>query len=144
MAALNSALAKGYTVAWDGDVSEKEFNRKEGIAILPLIDWDDKTEDQQNETCKKPEAEKDVTPELRQAYFENYATTDDHLMHITGIAKDQNGTRYYITKNSAGTKDRGNEAHVYMSEAYVRAKTIAILLHGDGLPKTLSKRLAKQ
>ncbi len=144
MGALDSALEKGYTVAWDGDVSEKEFNKKEGIAILPLIDWDDKTEDERKHTCKKPESEKDVTQELRQEYFENYATTDDHLMHIIGIATDQNGTRYYITKNSSGTKDRGHDGHVYMSEAYVRAKTICILLHRDALPIDLSKRLASQ
>ncbi len=144
MAALNNALEDGYTVAWDGDVSEKEFNKKEGLAILPLVDWDDKTEDEQKETCQKPEPEKEVTPALRQQYFENYATTDDHLMHITGVATDQNGKKYYITKNSWGTKDRGHDGHVYMSVAYVRAKTIAILLHRDGLPQTLSKKLAQQ
>ncbi len=144
MEALDNALEKGYTVAWDGDVSEKEFNKKEGIAILPLIDWDDKTEDEQKETGKKLEPEKEVSPELRQEYFENYATTDDHLMHIIGVATDQNGNRYYITKNSWGTKDRGHDGYIYMSEAYVRAKTISILLHRDGLPKTLSTGLAKQ
>lgn len=143
MGALDNALRKGYTVAWDGDVSEKTFNKKEGIAILPLVDWDDKTEHQQDNTCKKIEPEKEVTPELRQEYFSNYATTDDHLMHITGVATDQNTTRYYITKNSHGTKDRGHNGHVYMSEAYVRAKTISILLHRDALPKTLSDRLGK-
>ncbi len=144
MGALDSALEKGYTVAGDGDVSEEEFNRKEGIAILPLMDWDDKTEDEQEITCKKPESEKEVTPALRQEYFENYATTDDHLMHITGIATDQNGTRYYITKNSWGTKDRGHDGYIYMSEAYVRAKTVCILLHRNALPDNLSQRLAKQ
>lgn len=41
-----------------------------------------------------------MTPEVRQAGFESFVTTDDHLMHLTGIAKDQNGTKYYITKNS--------------------------------------------
>jgi bleomycin hydrolase len=144
MAALDSALEKGYTVAWDGDVSEKGFDKKEGIAILPRLDWDDKTEDEQDDTCKKMEPEKEVTQELRQEYFENYATTDDHLMHIVGIASDQNGTKYYITKNSSGIKDRGHDGHVYMSEAYVRAKTIAILLHRNALPKNLSSPLASQ
>ncbi len=142
MNALNHALENGYTVGWDGDVSEKEFNKKEGVAILPLIDWEEKTEAEQEQTCKTPEPEKEVTPELRQQYFENYATTDDHLMHITGIATDQNGTRYYITKNSWGTKDRGHDGYVYMSEAYVRAKTVSILMHRNALPENLGKRLA--
>ena len=44
-----------------------------------------------------------VTPEIRQEGYEKFVTTDDHLMHITGIAKDQNGTKYYITKNSWGS-----------------------------------------
>ncbi len=144
MAALDSALEKGYTVAWDGDVSEKGYDKKEGIAILPRLDWDDKTKDEQDDTCKKMEPEKEVTQELRQEYFENYATTDDHLMHVVGIATDQNGTKYYITKNSSGTKDRGHDGHIYLSEAYVRAKTIAILLHRNALPKNLSNGLASQ
>ncbi len=142
MEALDHALESGYTVGWDGDTSEKEFNKKEGIAILPLIDWDEKSEAEQENTCKIPEPEKEVTQALRQEYFENYATTDDHLMHITGIATDQNGVRYYITKNSWGTKDRGHDGYVYMSEAYVRAKTVSILMHRDALPQNLGKRLA--
>jgi bleomycin hydrolase len=144
MEALDNAVMQGYTVAWDGDVSERGFNKKQGIALLPRLDWDDKTEDEQEETCKKIEPEKEVTQELRQEYFENYSTTDDHLMHIVGIATDQNGTKYYITKNSSGTKDRGHDGHIYMSEAYVRAKTIALLLHRDALPETLSNELASQ
>ena len=56
-------------------------------------------------------------------------TTDDHLMHIVGIATDQNGTRYYITKNSWGTLRSEFEGYLNMSEAYVRAKTVSILVH---------------
>ena len=41
-----------------------------------------------------------ITPEFRQEEFENYNTTDDHLMHIIGLVKDQNGTEYYKVKNS--------------------------------------------
>ena len=33
----------------------------------------------------------EITPEIRQKDFDNYNTTDDHGMHIVGIAKDQNG-----------------------------------------------------
>ncbi len=142
MEAMDNALENGYTVGWDGDVSEKTFNNKKGIAILPLTDWSDMTEKEQKSLFDAPSPEKDVTQALRQEYFENYATTDDHLMHITGITKDQNGTKYYITKNSWGTKDRGHEGYVYMSESYVRAKTISIMMHHDALPKSIGKKLA--
>ena len=35
--------------------------------------------------------------------FDNWETTDDHGMHIYGIAKDQNGKEYYMVKNSWGS-----------------------------------------
>lgn len=47
---------------------------------------------------EKPCPEVNVTPEVRQEGYEAFVTTDDHLMHLTGITKDQNGTKYYITK----------------------------------------------
>ena len=36
-----------------------------------------------------PKAEPEITPEMRQTAFDNYTTTDDHGMHIIGLAKDQ-------------------------------------------------------
>ena len=142
MATIDNALEKGYTVAWDGDVSEKTFSNKEGIAILPETDWDDMTKAERDSVFKKIIPELQVTQEIRQALFDNYRTTDDHLMHITGLAKDQNGTKYYITKNSWGTKDFKKGGYVYMSEAYVRAKTISIMVHRDALPLSIGKKLA--
>ena len=37
---------------------------------------------------EKPFPEVNVTPQVRQEGFEAFVTTDDHLMHLTGIAKD--------------------------------------------------------
>ena len=31
----NHAIKQGYSVAWDGDVSEKGFSARQGIAVLP-------------------------------------------------------------------------------------------------------------
>lgn len=36
--------------------------------------------------------------------FDNYLTTDDHGMQITGLYTDQNGKEYYKVKNSWGVK----------------------------------------
>ena len=82
-----------------------------------------------------------VTPEIRQKGYESFVTTDDHLMHLTGIAKDQNGTKYYITKNSWGTDRNDFGGYLNMSESYVRAKTIYVLVHKDALSKDMKKKL---
>ena len=94
-AIVDHAVKNGYSIAWDGDVSEKGFSAKNGIAILPI---DSKRED----LFEKPGEEIEVTQELRQSTFESYATTDDHLMHLTGTSKDKNGNKYYLIKNSWG------------------------------------------
>ena len=85
--------------------------------------------------------EKIVTEDMRQKVFENFSTTDDHLMHLTGLYKAANGNYYYLTKNSHG-KDRYDwGGFVYMSEAYVRMNTMAIMIHKDALPKEIAKKL---
>lgn len=82
-----------------------------------------------------------MTPEVRQKGFESFVTTDDHLMHLTGIAKDQNGTKYYVTKNSWGTERNDAKGYLNMSDSFVRAKTIYVMMHKDALPKSLKARL---
>jgi bleomycin hydrolase len=87
---MDNALANGYTVAWDGDVGKDNFYRKEGYAVVPF----------ENDTTKTgPEKEQNVTQEMRQKAYNDYTTTDDHLMHITGLAKDQDGTAFCTVKN---------------------------------------------
>ena len=107
---IEYAVANGYSLAWDGDVSERGFSSGSGLAVLPVAS-------QQRQAMRKPVEEMEVTQEMRQEAFHNYVTTDDHLMHLTGIAKDQNGTRYFIIKNSWG-KIGSKQGYLYMSEAY--------------------------
>jgi len=125
MSTIDNAMAKGYSIAWDGDVSEKGFDAKEGIAVLPK---DGKRDD----LFKSPGHEVKVTQESRQEAFENYSTTDDHLMHLIGKAKDQKGNEYYIIKNSWG-EISPYKGYLYMSKAYVQMKTVAIMVHKDVL-----------
>lgn len=129
---VDKAIAKGYTINWDGDVSEKYFSSKKGIAILPVKD--------REEPLESPGEEIEATQELRQEKFESYTTKDDHLMHLVGIAKDQNNTKYYIIKNSWGTKGEF-EGLLYMSESYFRLKTIAILLNKQAIDKDMVKKI---
>lgn len=77
---------------------------------------------------------------MRQAAFDNFETTDDHGMQIVGTAKDQNGTKYYIVKNSWGT-DHLRKGIFYASEAFVRYKTIDILVNKNCLNKNIKAKL---
>ena len=121
---IHTSINRGYTVEWDGDVSEPGFGRKGGAAVL--LKKGDIIED-------SLPVEDVPTQELRQAMFDSHETTDDHLMHITGIATDQKGKRYYITKNSWGSKS-GINGYVYMSENYLKLKTVTIYVHRDAIP----------
>ena len=129
---IDNSLENGFTVALDADVSEKSFSGQRGIAVVPFNDTDIPA------VFKEIKKEKTITPELRQAEFENLNTTDDHLMHIVGKVKDQNGTIYYKVKNSWG-KDSGKEGYVYMSVSYMRLKAISVLIHKDALNKKNKK-----
>jgi len=141
MKVLENALNKGYSVAWDGDVSEKEFKHKKNVAILPILEWQDRSNEQKENIFDKPEPEKKVTQQMRQDCFDNYSTTDDHLMHIVGLAKDEKGTIYYYVKNSWGEKSNTLGGFLYMSDSYIRLKTIAIMVHKDVIPADIKKKL---
>ena len=105
--AIDSTLARGHSVEWDGDVSEKTFNVKTGMA-----------------TYREKE---NITEEKRQAEFDSYTTTDDHLMHIVGKAKDKDGNEFYVVKNSWGSKSGAN-GYMFFSENYMSMKTVSIYI----------------
>jgi bleomycin hydrolase len=81
-----------------------------------------------------------ITPELRQKGYDNKTTTDDHGMHIVGLYTDQNGTRYFMVKNSWGTSNMP-KGYLYVSENYFKYKTINIYLHKDGVPQQVKSKL---
>lgn len=137
MAIIDNALENGFTVELDCDVSERSFSSKEGMAVIP------KNPENNLTAMNRIYPEKEITQHYRQDEFENYNTTDDHLMHITGTLKDQNGTKYYKVKNSWGSEETrvANGGYIYFSEAYMRLKTISVTVHKDALPKNTSKKL---
>jgi bleomycin hydrolase len=155
MEVIDYALGNGYTVAWGADVSEKGFSWKNGLAIVPEADLEDMTgtERERWEALSKkekeemlykfedPGAEKVITQEMRQRAFDNYETTDDHGMHITGIAKDQDGNEYYLVKNSWGTTGNDFEGYFYASKPFVAYKTIDIMVHKDAVPQNIREKL---
>ncbi len=139
---VDYSLENGYSVSWATDVSEKGFSLKNGVAIVPEIDYYDMTEEQRKTMFDKPGKELKITAELRQEGYDNYSTTDDHGMQITGKVKDQNGKEYYVVKNSWG--ERENEfrtGYLHVSKPFFDYKTISILMHKDALPKDVKKKL---
>ena len=153
---MDFSLNNGYTVAWDGDVSEKGFSHAKGVAIIPELENVDNyspadkarlgkmtLEERTAEAYKfsKPFPEVKVTQEFREEGFDSKKTTDDHLMHLTGIVKDQTGVKYYITKNSWGTERNSFGGYLNMSENYVRAKTIAVMVHKNAIPPEIKTKL---
>jgi bleomycin hydrolase len=137
---IDHALRNGYTVAWAADVSEKYFSWKNGVAYVPEKDWDDMEEDERKTMFDGPHEERVITPRMRQEAFDDYETTDDHGMHIVGLAKDQDGTEYYIVKNSWGTKN-DYKGYIYVSKNYVRYKTTAFLLNKHGIPSSVREKM---
>ena len=138
--AINYALDQGFTIEWDADVSEKTFSGKKGIAIVPEKAWVEKTKEEKDSTLVLTEKETEISEEIRQKQYENYLTTDDHLMHIIGYANDQDGKLYYIVKNSWGTK-HDYDGFVYVSSSYMKLKTISVIVNKKGVNKDLQKKL---
>ena len=120
---IDNAIANGYTVAWDGDVSEPGFSSSKGLAILP-------EDSSRKDKFKFIGPEKTVTQADRQQAFLSHKTTDDHMMHLIGISRDAAGNKYYIIKNSWGNIGPF-KGYMHMSEAYVRAKTVALIVNKD-------------
>lgn len=155
MRVFDAAIESGYSIAWASDVSEIGFTRN-GIALIPDEDAPENAgSDQahwlglsQNERMNQlrtkvdqgPLKEKTITQEMRQVSYDNYETTDDHGMQIYGIAKDQNGTKFYMVKNSWGEAGK-YKGFWYASESFVKYKTMSIVIHKDALPKDIAKKL---
>lgn len=153
MEIIDNAINNGHTVAWATDVSEKGFNRK-GIAVVPDIEakegpgsdqahWLGLTQKERETIAtnlSEPLPEKMITQEMRQEGYDNYLTTDDHGMLIYGVAQDQNGTKYYMVKNSWGTDSPYNGVW-YASTPFVEYKTITVVVHKDAIPSQLKKKL---
>ncbi|HMI03288.1 MAG TPA: C1 family peptidase [Pedobacter sp.] len=137
---IDNALKGGFTVAWATDVSEKGFSWKNGVAYVPQKDFESMSADEKKAMFNGPKPEKEITVDLRQAAFDDYQTTDDHGMQITGMAKDQNGKEYYIVKNSWGATN-DYKGYLYVTKNFVKYKTTAFLLHKKGIPSDIRKKL---
>ncbi|MBN2400603.1 aminopeptidase [candidate division KSB1 bacterium] len=145
---VDQALKSGYSFVWDGDVSERDFSRGRsdtehgtGYAIIPEKDWEDKTKAERKGMTKGPLKEREISQAMRTKTFNDFSTTDDHLMHVVGLAHDQKGTKFYLTKNSSGT-DQPYGGYAYLSRSFFRLKTTAIMINKHALQPEIKEKLS--
>ncbi len=151
MDVMYHAVLNGFTIAWASDVSESGFTRS-GLATVMEMDekpgagsdqerWVGKSEDKEKEKVTDAEEKVQViTQEMRQEDYDRKLTTDDHGMHIYGIATDQNGNPFFMVKNSWG--EAGEYKGIwYASDTFVRYKTMNIVVHKDALPEGIRTKL---
>lgn len=119
----DSALLKGYSFAWDGDVSEKTFNAEAGTAVI------------------SPDEKADMIS-LRQKMFDSHETTVDHVMHVVGKLKKYNGETYYLVKNSWGKYGKNN-GYILMNRSYFILKTVAVMVNKEALPAEVKDKIAR-
>ena len=127
------AIESGYTLTWDADVSNAGFRQRRGVAL-----WTTNA----NDSINFPSfTEPSYSPEIRQELFDKQVTQDDHLMQITGLAKDENGKEYFIVKNSWGEAGP-YKGYIYVSIPYFAINTISVLVNRNALSKDELDKLA--
>ena len=154
MRIIDNAINEGYTIAWGGDVTEDGFTRTglgmaydvkkaRSMAGTDADKWFklSATEKRGKLDSLGVDAPEIVpTQEMRQEAFDNWETTDDHGMHLYGIAKDKNGNQFYMVKNSWG--EYGDyKGTWYMSKNYVAYKTMNFMVNKNAIPKDIRKKL---
>ncbi len=133
--AVKDAVNKGYSVAWDADVSNNGFRQMQGLALNldPSVKY---TKEMINTATK----EVPYDANIRQDLYENLTTQDDHLMHIVGVEKSKDGKTFFVVKNSWG-KIGPFDGYINVSENYFAINTISIVLPKAALSGVLKQKL---
>lgn len=123
---IDHALNNGFTLTGDFHITEEDYLGNIGYADFQI--------DSLNTT---------INQDTRDNLYENWKTTDVHNVQIIGIAKDEKGNRYYKIKDSAYKKTFPSSP-IYFSENYFRGRVLSVLLHKDGIPPNIRKKLKIQ
>lgn len=117
-----AALDNGYTVGWDGDADDKDFDYTNGLAYIS-------------------DSIPNKWPVQRQADFEMQTTLLDHMMHIVGRTKDTKDNNWYYIKNSWGDITNSLGGFLFMREDYFSLRTVAIIVNKAAIPQDIRKKL---
>jgi len=120
VAITDSALKNGYTVLWNGDVTDAAFDFTEGIAFL-----------------QGPFPDKVLS---RQKAFADSSSYMDHMMHIVGLTIDEEGHKWYYIKNSWGSANELS-GYMLMDENYFAIKTAAIVVNKKAIPVVIREKM---
>lgn len=137
---IDNSVMTGYSVGWASDMSDKGFSMKQGVAIIPEKNWNEMTEEEVSEVFSGPHPEKLITQEIRQKEFDNFSTTDDHGMHIIGLATDQSGNTFYKVKNSWGVIGK-YDGFIFVSKPYLMMRTTNIMVNKNAIPAAIAKKM---
>jgi bleomycin hydrolase len=140
MQVIDNSVNNGYSVAWASDMSDKGFSMKQGVAIIPEKNWNEMTEEEVSKAFDGLHPEKTITQDLRQKEFDNYSTTDDHGMHIVGLATDQSGNTFYKVKNSWGVMGK-YDGFIFVSRPFVMLRTTNIMVNKNAIPAAIAKKM---
>ncbi len=121
--ALTGALAKGFTVALAGDISEAGNYGPEDIAVIPSFDI----------------PREFINQDAREFRFANKTSTDDHVLHLIGISKRPDGD-WFLLKDSWQTAWQGRfKGYFFYRDDYVKLKMLTFLVHKDAVADLLAK-----
>jgi len=120
MEITNTAINNNYSVCWDGDATDNGFRFDNGVAWLTYPVTNFQTE--------------------RQRTYEDKSTELDHMMHVTGIAKDKNNVIWYQVKNSWGTTNNLG-GYLFMRDDYFKIRTVAIIVNKNAIPAAIRKKM---
>jgi bleomycin hydrolase len=120
VAITDSALKNGYTVLWNGDVTDAGFDFSKGTAFLPGTF--------SNKVLS------------RQTAFADSSSYMDHMMHIVGSTKDEEGHKWYYIKNSWGSANELG-GYMLMDENYFAIMTAAIVVNKNAIPAAIKVKM---
>jgi bleomycin hydrolase len=121
---MDHALENGFSMVFDLHITNEHYTSKKGYCEL----------DTEMESGTIVQNERDTM-------LENWKTVDQHLVHCIGLAQDENGKKFYYTKDSVDADDDSYAPLEYFSENFLRAKCLFFMVHKDGVPDDIRKRL---
>ena len=118
---VDTALANGWSVGWEGDVTDPGFSSSTGYATLYNTSHNYDEERIQN--------------------YKTEVTKRDHMLHLVGIGRDENNREWYYMKNSWGIWFNPFNGYMYMAEDYFKLKTVILMVNKAALPNSLKNKL---